>query len=83
MLRAGYSANADIVIRRVEEVATIPERVLIFRGDSIFVRLPSPPGAGPVEHPVEIGMSDGIRVEVTAGLAVGDEVLDKETREIE
>ena len=84
VLRAGYSANSDIIIRRVEEVLVLPERVLLFRGDTTLVRLPSPDGedSKPEEVPIEIGMSDGISVELVAGLELGDIVLDKEIKEI-
>ena len=30
MLRAGYSANADVVIREKNDVLTIPERLVSF-----------------------------------------------------
>jgi len=84
VLRAGYSANADIIIQRAEDVLVLPERVLEFRGDSTFVRLPpAAPEADPEERFIEIGMSDGIQVEIKSGLALGDAVLEKETREIE
>lgn len=83
VLRAGYSANADIIIRRAEGVPVLPERALVFRGDSTFVRLrPSTPETPPAERQIATGMSDGIQVEVTSGVALGDTVLDKETREI-
>lgn len=83
LLRAGYSANADIIVRRVAEVLALPERVLVFRSDSTFVRLPAEEGAEPEERAIDIGMSDGITVQVTDGLDSGDVVLDKEMREIE
>lgn len=84
VLRAGYSANADVIVRRVDEVLTLPERVLVFRGDSTFVRLPAAaPDSAPAQRPVTVGMADGIRVEIRAGLDSGDVVLDKEVREIE
>ncbi len=84
LLRAGYSANADIIVRRVDAVLALPERVLVFRNDSIFVRLPPVDVDGePREQAVAIGMSDGLVVEVVGGLDSGDVVLDKEIREIE
>lgn len=84
LLRAGYSANADIIVRRVEQVLAVPERVLIFRNDSTFVRLPvDDPDASPLERAVDIGMSDGMHVQLLSGLDSGDVVLDKEIREIE
>lgn len=83
LLRAGYSANADIIVRRASEVLALPERVLVFRSDSTFVRLPAAEGEEPEERAVDIGMSDGISVQVVGGLDSGDVVLDKEIREIE
>ena len=82
-LRAGYSANADIIIKRAADVLMIPERVIEFRDDSTFVRLPKGEGKEFEERLIEIGMSDGIHCEVVSGLEEGDKVLEKETREIE
>ncbi|MDR0844510.1 MAG: efflux RND transporter periplasmic adaptor subunit, partial [Tannerella sp.] len=38
-IRAGYSANAEIVLKRVEDVLTVPESTVEFHGDSAFVQL--------------------------------------------
>ena len=38
-LRAGYSANANIIIRKKDNVLTLPERVVTFRNDSAFVKV--------------------------------------------
>ena len=38
-IRAGYSANAEIVLKRAEDVLTIPESTVEFQGDSAFVQL--------------------------------------------
>src|SRR6476620_7942483 len=48
VLRAGYSANAELIIREVKDVPTLPERVVIFEdgGKKTFVELP---GATPKE----------------------------------
>ncbi|MCC7264614.1 MAG: efflux RND transporter periplasmic adaptor subunit [Candidatus Latescibacteria bacterium] len=83
VLRAGYSANADIVIRRAAEVLLLPERVVEFRGDSTLVRLPAATAdAPPEERLIKAGMSDGINLEVQSGLEEGAVVLEKETKEI-
>jgi HlyD family secretion protein len=83
VLRAGYSANADIVIRRAADVLLLPERVVEFRNDSTLVRLPSAvAGAAPQERLIVAGMSDGINLEVKDGLKEGDAVLEKEAKEI-
>ncbi len=66
-LRAGYSASADIILERKENVLRINERDLIIRGDSNFVKVQNAPGSF-AERPIEVGVSDGILIEVTAGL---------------
>jgi len=38
VLRAGFSANANIVIARKDSVLTLPERVITFENDSAFVQ---------------------------------------------
>ncbi len=82
VLRAGYSANADVIVRRAVDVLVLPERVVEFRGDSVLVRLPAGAGEKPEERPLTLGMSDGISVEVKDGLQLGDKVLEKEVKEI-
>lgn len=81
LLRAGYSANANIIIRRKENVLRIPERVVTFRGDSAFVKLAS--GGKEEEKYVKTGLSDAIYVEVLEGLKEGDEVFEKPIKKIE
>ncbi|MBN1482986.1 efflux RND transporter periplasmic adaptor subunit [candidate division KSB1 bacterium] len=81
VLRAGYSANASIIIAQRDSVLSIPERVVTFRNDSAFVMLPK----GETESEevyIETGLSDAITIEVLSGLEDGQEVLEKEVREI-
>ena len=83
LLRAGYSANADVVIREKTGILIIPERLVLFEDDQTFVEVP---GAGPEAEPrkiaVELGLSDGLNVEITSGLAEGDEVVQRPPKEI-
>ena len=68
-LRAGYSASGDIILSRKDSVIVINERDLIASkdSDSTFVQLKI--GDNDFEKTqVEIGLSDGILVEVTSGL---------------
>lgn len=82
VLRAGYSANANIIISRKSEVLTIPERVVTFRNDSAFVKVPA--GAGKDEERlIKTGLSDAINVEILAGLTEGEEVFEKPVKKIE
>jgi HlyD family secretion protein len=81
LLRAGYSANADIIIRQADSVLTIPERVVYTSGDSTYVEVPE----GKAERRkvlITTGLSDAIRIEVTSGLAEGQTVLEKPEKKI-
>jgi HlyD family secretion protein len=80
-LRAGYSANANIIIARRDSVLSIPERVVTFRNDSAFVRIPVGETESE-ERPVKTGLSDAIFIEVLEGLDEGEAVLEKEVKEI-
>lgn len=81
-LRAGYSANADIIISKKDSILVIPERLVDFRGDSAFVETSD--SSGIVESKqIQVGLSDGLNIEVVDGLALGDEVVERPPKEIE
>jgi HlyD family secretion protein len=81
-LRAGYSANANIIIQKKENVLMIPERVVTFRNDSAIVKLAL--AAGKEEQRViKTGLSDAINIEVLDGLKEGDEVFEKPVKKID
>lgn len=75
-IRAGYSANANIVLDKKDSVMVIPEGLLKFDNDSSFVEV----NTGSAEEPnfekrfVETGLSDGINIEITQGLEAEDKV---------
>jgi HlyD family secretion protein len=72
-LRAGYSANADIVLNQREQVLTISEALLSFDKKKPYVEVET----GPKQferRPVTLGLSDGIHVEVLKGVAMGDKL---------
>jgi HlyD family secretion protein len=81
-LRAGYSANANIIIQKKDSVLTVPERVVTFRNDSAFVKIE---GADKKEQEqlIVTGLSDAINVEVISGLAEGAEVFEKPVKKIQ
>jgi HlyD family secretion protein len=81
LLRAGFSANADIIIARKDSVLAIPERVVTFRNDSAFVRIPSGEKKTKDVY-IKTGLSDAIFIEILSGLKEGQEVLEKEVKEI-
>ncbi len=75
-LRAGYSANADIIIRKKSGILYLPERVVTFRNDSSFVKVPLADNKSE-DRFVKTGLSDAINIEVISGLKEGDKVLEK------
>ena len=66
-LRAGVSANANIVLDRREQVLAIREADLVFDGGEPFVEVEVGPQAFE-KRPVEVGLSDGMTVEIVGGL---------------
>ncbi len=82
ILRAGYSANANVVIDRREDVLIIPERVVTYLDNRSVVDIPSRGENGRQETEVKLGLSDAIHVEVVEGLEEGDVVLEKPLRSL-
>ena len=76
LLRPRMSGDAEIVSETIVDALVIPETALLYRGDTIYVERPGDdPDDEPVQTPIEIGVVDGDRVQVTSGLAPGDAVL--------
>jgi HlyD family secretion protein len=75
-IRAGYSANAEIVKSRATDVLTIPESSIEFSNDSAYVYMVKQ--EKPVQefnkHFIQVGLSDGIKVEVKEGLTAEDKI---------
>lgn len=77
-IRAGYSANASIVLEKKDSILVIPEAVLQFdkETDKPYVEI----AIGSAEEQkferrdIETGISDGVNVEVVSGLTKDDKV---------
>jgi HlyD family secretion protein len=82
VLRAGFSANVDIIVERRENVILVPERVVQFDTDSTWVRILTAENTFE-NRVITTGLSDAIHVEVISGLEPGDRVAEKPEREIE
>ncbi len=76
-LRAGYSASADLIVQEKKDVLHIPERLIVFRGDSTYVNIKSALGDSLTLKPVTLGFSDGLSVEILEGLSNGDTIAEK------
>jgi HlyD family secretion protein len=72
-LRSNYSANADIVLDRRENVLAINEGNLIVEGDKSFVEVSTGPQKFE-KREVKTGLSDGINIEVVSGLKAEEKI---------
>lgn len=64
-LRSGYSANAKVVLTKVENTLMIPERIIEFSGDSTFVYLLKDSVEQSFDRtPLTTGVSDGINIQI-------------------
>ncbi|MCF8366650.1 MAG: efflux RND transporter periplasmic adaptor subunit [Bacteroidales bacterium] len=71
-VRAGYSANADIVLQRVDSVLAVQESLIKFENDSVYVEIETEPQIFEKRF-IKTGLSDGINIQVLEG-------LDKDTK---
>jgi HlyD family secretion protein len=83
-LRAGYSANADVIIREHKDVLVIPERLVTFAdgGKKASVEVPGSDPKSPKKVDIKTGISDGLNVEVLSGLKKGEKVVERPPKEI-
>lgn len=84
-VRAGYSANAEIILDKAENVMTIPESVVSFSDGEAFVEVFKGMDGSAQQwekREVTLGLSDGINVEVKEGLdgseqLKGEQIINK------
>lgn len=71
-LRAGYSANANVVLAAAPGALSIPESVIEFVGDSSFVYILDGEGESGAQKfnrtAIETGVSNGVNVAVVSGI---------------
>jgi len=72
-IRAGYSANADIVLERRDSVLAINENLLVFEGDTAYVEVETAPQTYE-KRMIKTGLSDGLSIEVLDGLSLEDKI---------
>ncbi len=72
-LRAGYSANADIILGKKEDVIAIKERDIVFQNDTAYVEVQVADQEFE-KRVIQVGLSDGVQIEVVNGLDTLSEV---------
>lgn len=72
-LRAGYSANADIILSKKDRVMVIPESALQFEKEKSFVEVETTTQVFEKRF-IKTGLSDGINIEVLEGIKSTDKL---------
>jgi HlyD family secretion protein len=72
-LRAGYSANADIILAKKEKIMCVPESVLQFEKDKTYIEVETAPQKFEKRY-LKTGISDGINIEVLDGVKKTDKI---------
>lgn len=78
LIRANYSASADIVLEKREQVLALDEGMLLFEGDKPYVEVETAPQKFE-RRDIETGISDGIQIEIVSGLTADDKVKNPNT----
>jgi HlyD family secretion protein len=74
-VRAGYSANASLVLERKDNILALPEALLQFDKDTEQPYVEIQIEEQKFERKdIEIGISDGINVEIISGLTIQDKI---------
>jgi HlyD family secretion protein len=76
-LRANMSANAEIILEEKHGVLQVPEGAVIYDKDkNTFVEIPDPKAPdGRKKLAVKLGISNGVKAEITTGLSLGQQVI--------
>jgi HlyD family secretion protein len=72
-IRAGYRANADIVLDERKQVLALREALVQYEKGVPFVEVETTPQVY-VRRDVKLGLSDGNMVEIVSGVSAGDKV---------
>ena len=78
-VRAGYSANAEIILDRAAGAVVVPESCINYEDGETYVYRCTQENPQEFERQaVKVGLSDGVSIVVTEGLKVGDKIRGNE-----
>ena len=82
-LRAGYSANAEIILDARSQVLSLPESAVKFEGGKavVYVQTGDKDANTFERRVVQTGLSDGVNIEIRSGLRIGEKVRGNEINE--
>ena len=70
-LRSGMTANVEFVEKESKPVLALPATAIHKGPAGFFVQMPNPNGPEPLERIVQLGVSNGLNMEIVGGLALG------------
>lgn len=76
-LKANMSANAEIILEEKHNVLLVPESAIVYNKDrKPSIEIPAPETkTGRSKVPVQLGISNGVKTELVAGLKEGQQVV--------
>ncbi len=80
-LRAGYSANADVMITKKVDILLAPERLITIEDSVASCEVMDTTGVITTRE-ITVGLSDGMNIEVVEGLEEGDLLVERPPKEI-
>ena len=75
-LRAGYSANADIVLEKRDSVLAVKESDLLFKDGKAYVEIETGEQQFKKQE-IETGLSDGINIEILSGITANQKIKEQ------
>lgn len=72
---SGFNATAEFILKEKNDVLAIPEACLVFQNDSAYVEVLVNDEFE--KKPVELGISDGINIEIMNGINVSNKIKNK------
>ena len=80
-LRAGYSANANVMITRKSDILLAPERLITMTDSATTCEIMDSVGAITTRD-VKTGLSDGVNIEIMSGVNEGELLVERPPKEI-
>jgi len=80
-LRAGYSANANIMITKKTDILVVPERLITMTDSSSTCEIRDSVGTITTRD-VKTGLSDGVNIEIVSGVTEGELLVERPPKEI-
>lgn len=80
-LRAGYSANANVMITKKTDILVAPERLVKMEDSLATCEVMDSAGVISTRD-IEVGLSDGMNIEVKSGLEEGELLVERPPKEI-